>query len=320
MAYLITGGQGCIGAWIVRRLIRSGKQVVLLDREFQSQRLSQILDQDEHEKITNIQGDITDRACLDQVFAAYPIEYVLHLAALQVPACQSDPLQGAKVNVIGTLNVFEAAAAAGARRVVYASSAAVAGRSEDYSGSFTDASMAMPCTHYGVFKQCNEGNARIYYESRGLSSIGLRPWAVYGVGRDYGLTSDPTKAIKAAVVGRPFRIQFGGRLDLQYVDDVAGIFIACAESGISGARVFNLHGSLITVEDFVKTLAKILPSAGALITHQQQQLPIIPEFDDSALAHALRDIPRTSLEQGIAETAVIFQDLLRAGKLPTHEL
>ncbi|PYS95679.1 MAG: epimerase, partial [Acidobacteria bacterium] len=60
--------------------------------------------------------------------------------------------------------------------------------------------------------------------------MGLRPLTVYGVGRDFGLTSDPTKAMKAAVVGRPFRIRFGGRTDFQYVADTADAFIRAANS------------------------------------------------------------------------------------------
>ena len=56
--------------------------------------------------------------------------------------------------------------------------------------------MCEPTTHYGVFKRANEGNARVYYLDHGLNSVGLRPLTVYGVNRDTGLTSDPTKAKK----------------------------------------------------------------------------------------------------------------------------
>jgi nucleoside-diphosphate-sugar epimerase len=63
-----------------------------------------------------------------------------------------------------------------------------------------------PTTHYGVFKCCNEGNARIYFQDHGVSSIGLRPWTVYGVGRDFGMTSEPTKAIKSLALSRPYHI------------------------------------------------------------------------------------------------------------------
>ena len=93
------------------------------------------------------------------------------------------------------------------QRLIYASSAAVFGPPGDYPpGRLADDVLLTPTTHYGYFKCCNEGNARIYFQDHGLSSIGLRPWTVYGVGRDFGMTSEPTKAIKALALGRPYHI------------------------------------------------------------------------------------------------------------------
>ena len=112
------------------------------------------------------------------------------------------------------------------KRLVYASSAAVFGGPDKYpAGSLGDDVLLVPSTHYGVFKCCNEGNARIYFQDYGISSVGLRPWTVYGVGRDLGMTSEPTKAIKAVLLGRPYHISFGGWTDFQYVDDVAKTFV-----------------------------------------------------------------------------------------------
>jgi nucleoside-diphosphate-sugar epimerase len=103
-----------------------------------------------------------------------------------VPACKADPVAGAFVNVLGTLNVFEAARAVGVERVVYASSAAVFGMSED-DAALDETALCEPATHYGVFKRTNEGNARVYFLDHGLSSVGLRPLTVYGVNRDSDL-------------------------------------------------------------------------------------------------------------------------------------
>ena len=153
---------------------------------------------------------------------------IIHLAGLQVPTCKADPVAGAFVNVIGTLNLFEAAKAVGAERVVYASSAAVFGAGEPAT-PVDETAATEPATHYGVFKRTNEGNARVYFLDHGLNSVGLRPLTVYGVNRDTGLTSDPTKAMKAAVLGVPFQIRFSGATDFQYVEDTAAAFIACAD-------------------------------------------------------------------------------------------
>ena len=102
-----------------------------------------------------------------------------------------------------------------------------------------------PTTHYGDFKCCNEGNARIYFQDHGMSSIGLRPWTVYGVGRDFGMTSEPTKAIKSLALGRPYHISYGGWQDLQYVDDVADVFVRCLTQPYQGAKSYNLRGDVV---------------------------------------------------------------------------
>src|SRR4030095_339178 len=120
--------------------------------------------------------------------------------------------------VVGTLNVFEAARLVGIKAVVYASSAAVYGLNDD-DAALDETVVPEPSTHYGVFKRTNEGSARIYFLDHGVFSVGLRPLTVYGVNRDAGLTSDPTKAMKAAVLGQKFHIRFGGATDFQYVAD-----------------------------------------------------------------------------------------------------
>ena len=108
--------------------------------------------------------------------------------------------------------------------------------------------------HYGVFKRTNEGSARVYFLSHGLNSIGLRPLTVYGVNRDTGLTSDPTKAMKAAIFDVPFQIRFSGSTDFQYVADTAATFIACADAPLPGAHVFNLHGETVEVRQIAEII------------------------------------------------------------------
>jgi nucleoside-diphosphate-sugar epimerase len=118
----------------------------------------------------------------------------VHLAALQVPFCKADPVLGAQVNVTGTVNVFEAAKRQGLdTTIAYASSAAV----------HNEHGEVAPRTLYGVYKVANEGTARIYADDDGVASIGLRPFIVYGPGRDQGLTADPTLAMQAAARGEP---------------------------------------------------------------------------------------------------------------------
>src|SRR5262249_26694060 len=151
----------------------------------------------------------------------------------------------------------------------------------------------LPTTHYGAYKRCNENNARVYYLDHGVSSVGLRPLTVYGVGRDFGLTSGPTKAMKAAVVGRPYRIGFGGRTDFQFVADTADIFIQSAASELRGAHVFNLHGETVDVGEIVSEIERNVPCSRGTITFSNDPLTIPPEMDDTAIRAELGSLPST---------------------------
>jgi nucleoside-diphosphate-sugar epimerase len=272
---------------------------------------------DDLARVRFITGDITDGAAVLSALSDSGAARVIHLAGLQVPTCKADPVTGALVNVAGTLNVFEAARQLGIRAVVYASSAAVYGMNDD-DDVLDESAACEPTTHYGVFKRANEGNARVYFLDHGVNSVGLRPLTVYGVNRDTGLTSDPTKAMKSAVLGRPFHIRFGGATDFQYVADTAATFIACADNTPEGAHVFNLHGETVTVEriaEFINT-----SSNGDLITFSGPPIPIAAAMDDSAIRRLISDLPSTPLEIGMRETMDRFASLRDAGRLDTSDL
>lgn len=321
--FLITGAKGCIGSWIVKNLVERGADPWIFDSDPGTHRLQAILTPDDLRRLHFIQGDITDFEALDRAVAENGITHLVHLAALQVPACAANPLLGGKVNVIGTLNVFETAKRHKdlVRRVVYASSVAVYGSDEFYGGGPVGESAALrPGTHYGVFKLCNEGTARIYYASDGVSSAGLRPWAVYGVGRDQGMTSEPTKAIKAAVLGRPYTIHFTGGVDLHYVRDTARDFIRCAEADLPGARVYAVRGAVVEVAEFIEALDRVAPGARKLVRAEGAKLPIAADIEAGAIARDLGEAPPTPLETGIRETFDLFARMEREGRLDASDL
>jgi nucleoside-diphosphate-sugar epimerase len=321
--YLITGAKGFIGAWIVKGLVERGERPCVLDVDSGTERLDALLSAEQLASVIFIRGDVTKYSDLDRAVGEHGTTHVVHLAGLQVPGCAADPVRGALVNVVGTLNVFEVARKRRdlVRRIVYASSAAVFGPEEFYGGgTVPEAAPLLPGTHYGVFKQCNEGNARVYFLNDHISSVGLRPWAVYGVGRDQGITSGPTKAIKAGVVGRAYTIRFTGGVDLQYARDIAEIFIRCAESSLPGAKVYTPRGTVVHMDEFIATLERVLPRARGLVKAEGLALPIAADLDDSALRRDIAEVPRTSVEEGIRETAEIFERLMKEGRLETRDL
>jgi nucleoside-diphosphate-sugar epimerase len=325
MRVLLTGGYGCIGSWILSHLVRTGDRVWVYDLREDTRRLRLLVSDELVEKVDFVQGDVTDLPALHRAISRYEIRHVIHLAGLQVPTCRADPILGAKVNVVGTLAVFEAVRQAQpqVKRLVYASSAAVFGPPDSYAGTPTplaDDVMLTPSTHYGVFKCCNEGNARIYYQDFGLSSIGLRPWTVYGVGRDLGMTSEPTKAIKSVALGRKYAISYGGRQDLQLADDVARVFIRALEAPYEGAKSYNLRGHVEDIASFHRTLCEVAPESKELVTYGDRQLGIAYDLGDSALQRDLGPIPVTPLADGIRRTLDHFRRLHAEGRLDTADL
>lgn len=320
LTYFVTGAQGCIGSWVVRRILEQGDRAVLFDLDHHDHRLAQVLDEDQLALVERVQGDVTDTDAVRRAVEGCDAGAIVHLAGLQVPFCAADPVLGARVNVVGTLNVFEAARAVGLKRVCYASSAAVYDQAEGHD-QVDESVTPAPATHYGVYKLANEGNARIYWQDAGLASVGLRPLTVYGLGRDQGLTSGPTRGLKAASLGRPFTIGFSGPTDFLYVADAAEAFVRCATAPLDGAHVFNLHGESVDVQDAVSVMDQVLPeSQRGLIQVDGPTLPIAPSLSDAALRAALPDLPCTSLADGFAETLEHFQRLAAADRLPTHDL
>lgn len=312
--FLVTGALGCIGAWVVRNLVRAGISTTVLDLAGEPRRMRLIMSGEEIDRVRFITGDITDLATVERALAEAGVTRVIHLAGLQVPFCQADPPLGARVNVVGTVNVFEAARRAGLQRVVYASSIAVYGPAEEYpAGPVAHAAPLRPRTHYGVYKQANEGNARVYWQTGGLSSIGLRPYVVYGPGRDQGLTSDPTKAMLAAAAGRPYHLKFGGRFDFQFADDVAKTFILAARAPFEGAEVFNLRGSLVHARDIVAAIETVEPALAGQITFDDTPLPFPEDMDETPLATVLGPLPNTPLQAGVAQTVDTFRQALAGG-------
>jgi len=203
--------------------------------------------------------------------------------------------------------------------LVYTSSIAVYAPSDtDDKGRLPEGVDAHPLTHYGVYKLANEGTARIYANDNGLDSIGVRPMTVYGVGRDQGMTSTPTVAVAAAVLGRPYEISFGGETLFQYAEDVARTLIAASRSTLAGAHVFNLGGSIVSIAEWTAAIEEIVPESRGLLTIADSKLPFPADIAHESLA-ALGPVESTSYRDGIRATVEIFRRLAEEGRLVGRE-
>jgi nucleoside-diphosphate-sugar epimerase len=302
--YLVTGALGCIGAWVSRAVLADGGSVVGYDLGDDRSRLELVLG-DEADRVELVRGDITDLEALEHVLDEHEVTRVVHLAALQVPFVRANPPLGMRVNVAGTVNVFEAVARRLDRipRVVYASSTAVYNRADPAPAPETGGTA--PGTLYGVSKVADELLARVYRQDAGLPSIGLRPYVVYGPARDQGMTSGPTLAMRAAALGDPFEIAFSGAAQYDFAPDVARGLVLAAESDVADARVYNVPGTPATVDEIVALIHEQVPDASVTVTGDP--LPFPPTLEAVGFDRDIAPFPRTPLPQGIAATIAHFR-------------
>ncbi|HXV32647.1 MAG TPA: NAD-dependent epimerase/dehydratase family protein [Gaiellaceae bacterium] len=303
--FLVTGALGCIGAWILRILLREGIPAAGFDLGTNTSRLALILEPDELARIELVQGDVTDLAAVERALDDSGATHVVHLAAMLIPLAKADPPRGAHVNVVGTVNVLEAARRRErVRGLSYASSAAVYG--PDSPTRVAEDAAPTPATHYGVHKLANEGAARVYWADEGVPSIGLRPYVVYGAGRDQGVTAEPTLAMAAAARGEPYHIGFGGRMQMHYAPDAARAFVEAARrSEEGGALVANLGGPATGIDEVITAIEAAAPEAAGSITFAETPLPFPEEFE--GVVHPAQVTP---LRDAVAETIALFRERL----------
>jgi UDP-glucuronate 4-epimerase len=290
--FVVTGAHGCLGAWVLAELVRDEVDVVAVDVAHGVGCAVLLLDHAELARIHFVRADITDPGSV--AAALHGASHVVHLAALQYPYCRDDHVAGARVNVLGTLNVFDAALATGAR-LAYASSIA----------ALAEGSL------YGAWKRANEGTAAAFWAEDGFPSVGIRAALVYGVGRDRGVTASMTLAMHAAAEGRPFHVAHGGSSPLNHAGDLARVFVRAARVVSDGAPVHDAGGPVHAMHEVVAAIVAVAPEAR--ITYEDTPFAATPPgFDGSALEAALGEVEWRPLEQGVAETVERYRELARA--------
>jgi nucleoside-diphosphate-sugar epimerase len=301
---LVTGAGGCIGSWVLAMLARAGVPAVAFDLSDDRRRPLLLMTEDELAGIPWRTGDIADTEAVAHALAQHDARAIIHLAALQVPFCKANPVAGAKANVVGMVNVLEAARHRGLRRVAYASSIAA--------HSFLPGTPWL-ATLYGAYKLCDEMIAHTYAADWGVPSIGLRPGVVYGIARDQGLTSKTTVAILAAAAGRRYTVPFSGRVSALHAGEIASAFIRAVSKERDGAEVFDINGRATSVEEWLGIIRRLAPDAQLKVAGDA--LPFPADLSDERVQRYLGDYGPVPLAEGIEETYQDFRRLLAAGAL-----
>lgn len=303
---LVTGALGCLGAWTLAALLDDGEEPVGYDLGGDDSRLALVLG-NRRSQVTLVEGDITDADAFGRALDEHAVTRVVHLAALQVPFCRADPARGAQVNVYGTVVVFEAVKARRERipGLAYASSTAVYNASDP--SPAPESGGIAPTTLYGVYKLANEGTARVFWQDEGVPSIGIRPYVVYGPGRDQGLTSGPSLAMRAAAGGEGYEIGYGGTVQYDLAADVGRAFALAARSATDGAHVANFPGQQADMAGVVAAIESAAPEVGGAITWVDQRLPFPETLESGLLEQLVGPVPRTPLEEGVRRTIEHFR-------------
>jgi UDP-glucose 4-epimerase len=303
---LVTGAAGFIGSNLVDRLLAEGHHVVAVD-DLSHGRLANLAQARDFagRRFSFVRGDITDTGLPALVAAAEP-EVVFHLAAqMDVRASVRDPLEDARLNVLGTINVLEAARLAGVRKVVFTSSGgSIYGEPDKLPVS--ERTGTDPHSPYAASKVCGEVYLGTYRKLYGLQTTSLALANVYGPRQDPHGEAGVVAIFCAALLDGDQGVIYGdgGAVrDYVYVDDVTDAFVRAGGEAGTGRR-FNVGTGIGTS---VRQLHKAIADAAGAPDQPRFADPRLGELqavtlDVSSARHALGWEPFTPLADGIAHT------------------
>jgi len=294
---VVTGGAGFIGSNLCRTLLEQGAKVTAFDNLYAGK--IELIKDLRDKGLNFVQEDVRDSAALEE--ATKNCEVIVHLAAqTSVPFSMTNPKEDCEINVIGTLNVLEAARKAGAR-VVFASSSAVYGNPEKRPTPETHPTH--PIAFYGLTKLLGENYCRFYQENYGLEVVILRIFNVYGPnchGAIYDflnkLRKTPDK-LEVLGTGRQAR-------DFIYISDMVNFLLKAATSPAAVGQIFNVGtGTTTSVSELAKTIIEILGLKDVEIYFTGGQAwegdMDITLADNSKAVNKLQWRPQVSLEEGL---------------------
>jgi len=259
MKYLVTGGAGFIGSNIVSELLKQGQQVVVLDN-FATGKRENILPLMKNENLTMIEGDLRSFHIVRS--AVNGVDYILHQGALpSVPRSINDPITSNDVNILGMLNILEAAKEFGVKRVITASSSSIYGNSETLPK--VESMPVNPLSPYALTKYAQERYCQIFSQIYGLETVALRYFNVFGPNQD------PTSQY-SAVIPRFIRLIMADKEPVIYGDgsqsrdftfvenNVWANIQACTAPKAAGEVINIACGERYTLIDLVNMINEIL--------------------------------------------------------------
>lgn len=294
---LVTGGTGFIGAYVARRLIGDGHQVVTLDAR-PSNVMGEVLTADELAAVRMRAGDVASLRDVARAICEEGADRVIHLASLLHPTADEDPPLAVRVNIQGQATILEAARLFDLTKVVWASSVVVFGnRAHHPRVPLPNDAPHHPGNLYAATKSFDEHLTERYVTQWGVDALGLRFTVVYGPGRVRGASAFVSALAKPAL-GEPASVPYGDDVvDWQYVQDVADLLVTCAFTPKTRTQVFNTRFDTRSVKEAGDYVRQLIPDAS--ITYQPGEFGVAWELDDSLLREEVGFEPSYSMERGL---------------------
>ncbi|MCZ6878895.1 MAG: NAD(P)-dependent oxidoreductase [Acidobacteria bacterium] len=306
MKVLVTGASGLIGAHVTQALLDQGVEPVACDTAPFVPPMGA-----DSKSVPFVQADVSDLDALSSILETHQIDRVVHSAAILARTCQENPTLAVNVNVVGSLNVLEAARRLGLARVVMASSIAVYGNAT--SDPIDETHPLNPTTVYGSAKVLVEACGHAYRKNHGLGFVALRYGATYGPGPEkptsMGVATDLRSFFERAVQSGEVILsdQDDLKRPLVYVKDAArATALACCRQEPAPSSVFNVAGDrAVSLAECAEVLARLLP--GLKITRPENQPApgaVRPQSVALSIDRAKAELgyePEYPLERGIGE-------------------
>ena len=316
---LLTGGAGFIGSHLTERLLRDGRDVVVVDnldpyydvrlKRKNLQAVEEAAASDGAGKYTYVDADVTDLPALRRIIDDHEPQAIFHEAAQAgVRASVDDPFKPNQVNVVGTMNVLVAARDAGVERVVNASSSSVYGTVAYL--PFDEHHPLRPVSPYGVSKLAAEHYCRVFTEVYGISTISLRYFTVYGPRMRPDLAVP--RFSKRLLRGIPPVIFGDGEQtrDYTFVDDIveANVRLLDPRVELKGQAINIGSSQRISINDLVDVLRDLI---GSEVNAEYEDRAVGDARDTWASIEEARRLinyePSTTLEQGLTSFLLWFR-------------
>jgi len=273
MSYLVTGGTGYIGSYIVRDLLNQDKEVVCLQRSGVTPIFRNVVGDDNINKAKIVQGDISNSIQLFNLIKANKIDKVIHASSLLTlgDASEANPSYTLQVNCVGMNNLLEAARLFGFKRIVWTSSLQALGEIVKYHKEpISDDAIYKPNSMYSATKVLDEFMAKLYYDKFGVDSIGFRIGLILGVDKPIGPGGIITNFIKSAATDAPTTIKTvkadaARTLGLGYVENTSDLLVKACEAPTTKTRTFNAPEYQVTTQQLVESMRRVNPKANIIM-------------------------------------------------------